>query len=168
MMSITDSHETERGEHPLDMVERLAHLKDLTFERSGDDEIAISVQGRWTSYDVAFTWLEGIEALHVACAFDLKIPERRRSEIADLMTRINEQLWIGHFDMWSETDVVMFRHSLMLSGGVEPSGAQCEALMNLAVDTCDRHYQAFQFVMWSGKSPVDALAVTMFETVGEA
>ena len=88
-MSITDSHETERGEHPLDMVERLAHLKDLTFERSGDDEIAISVQGRWTSYDVAFTWLEGIEALHVACAFDLKIPERRRSEIADLMTRIN-------------------------------------------------------------------------------
>jgi len=84
-MSITDSHETERAEHPLDMVERLAHLKDLTFERSGDDEIAISVQGRWTSYDVAFTWLDGIEALHVACAFDLKIPERRRAEIADLM-----------------------------------------------------------------------------------
>jgi len=167
-MSITDSHETERAEHPLDMVERLAHLKDLTFERSGDDEIAISVQGRWTSYDVAFTWLDGIEALHVACAFDLKIPERRRAEIADLMTRINEQLWIGHFDMWSETDVVMFRHSLMLTGGAEPSDAQCDALMNLAVDTCDRHYQAFQFVMWSGKSPVDALAVTMFETVGEA
>lgn len=167
-MSLTDSLEHERAEHPLDIVERLAHHKDMTFERSGDDEIAISVEGRWATYDVAFTWLDGIEALHVACAFDLKIPERRRGEIADLMSRINEQLWIGHFDMWSETDVVMFRHSLMLSGGVEPSVAQCEALMNLAIDTCDRHYQAFQFVLWSGKSPEDALAVTMFETVGEA
>jgi hypothetical protein len=166
-MALIDSF-SDRSEHPLDIVERLAHLRDWHFDRAGDDEIAITIAGRWTSYDVAFTWLEDIEALHVACAFDLKIPERKRTEITDLMSRINEQLWIGHFDMWSETDVVMFRHSLMLSGGAEPSGAQCEALLSLAVDSCDRHFQAFQFVLWSGRSASEALAVTMFETVGEA
>jgi hypothetical protein len=167
-MSLSDSFHNDRSEHPLDIVERLASLRDWNFDRAGDDEIAITIGGRWTSYDVAFTWLEDIEALHVACAFDLKIPDRKRPEITDLMSRINEQLWIGHFDMWSETDVVMFRHTLMLSGGAEPIGAQCEALLSLAIESCDRHFQAFQFVLWSGKSASEALAATMFETVGEA
>ena len=167
-MTVTNIDDIERNEHPLDIVERLASLHDWTFDRAGDDEIAITVEGSWTSYQVAFTWLEQMEALHVACAFDLRVPERRRVEIMDLMSRINELLWVGHFDIWSENSVVMFRHSLVLSGGAEPNGAQCEALLTLAVDACDRHYQAFQFVLWSGKTPAEALAAAMFETVGEA
>ena len=169
-MTVSNSYKDDRTEHPLDIVERLAFLKDWSFDRSGDDEIAITVEGTWAAYQIAFTWLESMEVLHIACAFDLKVkvPERKRADIIDLVTRINEQMWIGHFDIWSETDAVMFRHSLMLAGGAEPSGTQCEALLSLAVDSCDRHFQAFQFVLWSGKSPADALVATMFETMGEA
>lgn len=168
LMALTDTNGGERNEHPLDIVERLASVYDWSFDRAGDDEIAITVEGRWASYHVAFTWLDQMEALHVACAFDLKVPERKRADVMDLMSRINELLWIGHFDIWSEDEVVMFRHSLILAGGAEPNGAQCQTLLQLAVEACDRHYQAFQFVMWSGKTPAEALAATMFETVGEA
>jgi hypothetical protein len=62
----------------------------------------------------------------------------------------------------------MFRHSLLLAGGAEPNGHQCQALLKVAVEACDRYYQAFQFLLWAGKSPADALASAMFETVGEA
>jgi hypothetical protein len=41
-------------------------------------------------------------------------------------------------------------------------------LLKVAVDTSDRYYQAFQFLLWAGKSPADALASAMFETIGEA
>jgi hypothetical protein len=41
-------------------------------------------------------------------------------------------------------------------------------LLNIAVEACNRHYQAFQFVLWAGKSPAEALAASMFETAGEA
>ena len=67
--------------------------------------------------------MEDVEALHLACAFDLKVPERRRAEVLQLIALVNEQLWIGHFDMWSAEGVVMFRHALLLAGGAEPKHA---------------------------------------------
>ena len=47
--------------------------------RPGRDRRDVRVGlGAWTDYHIAFTWIEDVEALHVACAFDLKVPERRR------------------------------------------------------------------------------------------
>ena len=109
-----------------------------------------------------------IEALHLACAFDLKVPEPRRTEVLALIALVNEQLWVGHFDMWVKDGVVMFRHALLLAGGVEVAGRQCEALLDAALDTSERYYQAFQFVVWAGKSAREALDAAMFETAGEA
>ena len=62
----------------------------------------------------------------------------------------------------------MFRHALLLAGGVQPNGRQCESLLGVAIDACDRYYQAFQFVLWAGKTPREALETALFETVGEA
>ncbi len=158
----------ERSEHPLDVVERLAALRDWSFDRADENEICINVGGGWADYQVAMTWLSEMEALHVACAFDLRVAPRRRTEVNELVSLINETLWVGHFDLWPREDVMMFRHSLLLAGGAEPNGPQCETLLKVAVDACDRYYQAFQFVLWAGKNPAEALAGAMFETVGEA
>src|ERR1700678_3977467 len=92
----------KRPEHPVDVVERLAALNDWAFDRADEDEISILVTGAWTQYEVAFTWLPDIESLHVGCSFDLKIPARKRAEISALAQMINEQLWIGHFDLWAK------------------------------------------------------------------
>ena len=126
------------------------------------------VAGRWSDYQISFTWMHDIEALHLACAFDLKVPERRHAEVLELVTRVNEQLWVGHFDLWANDGLVMFRHALLLTGGIEASGPQCESLLSTALEACERYYQAFQFVMWAGKSARDALDSIMFETLGEA
>src|SRR3954467_530590 len=166
-MSLIELH-TERDSNPVDVVERLASLHDWSFDRAGDDEIAISVRGRWTDYHVSFTWMDDIEALHLACAFDLKVPEPRRSEVLALIALINEQLWVGHFDMWTKDGIVMFRHALLLAGGGEVAGRQCEALLDAALDTSERYFQAFQFVVWAGKSARESLDAAMFETAGEA
>ena len=45
----------ERLNNPVDVVENVAALHDWAFDRAGDDEIAISVRGRWTDYQVSFT-----------------------------------------------------------------------------------------------------------------
>ncbi len=52
--------------------------------------------------------------------------------------------------------------------GAEPTAKQCEALLQAALETCERYYQAFQFVVWAGKRAEDALASTIFETEGQA
>ena len=147
--------ETDRSEHPLDVVERLASLRDWIFDRAETDEMSVSVAGRWTDY-------------HVACAFDLKVPERRRQEVLQLVSLVNEQLWVGHFDLWSSENVVMFRNALLLVGGAEPTHAQCETMLRVSVEACERYFQAFQFVIWAGKSAREALDSVLFETEGEA
>lgn len=158
----------DRSNHPLDVVERLAALNDWSFDRDGEDEISVAVSGAWSEYQVAITWLGQMEAMHVASAFDLKVPERRKNEVLLLISLINEQLWLGHFDFWSSENVVMFRHSLLLSGGAEPTDEQAGMLIKSAVETCERYYQAFQFVLWAGKSARESLDFTMMETAGEA
>jgi hypothetical protein len=154
--------------NPLDVVERIASTNDWSFERAGEDEITIVVAGKWTDYQVSFTWMYDIEALHLACAFEMKVPERCRAEVGALISMINEQMWVGHFDLWIKDGLVMYRHALVLAGGVAASNRQCEALLATALDACERYYPAFQFVVWSGKSAREALDSAMFETAGEA
>jgi len=160
--------ELDRTIHPVDIIEHIASINDWTFERQDADEISISVKGGWSDYHVSFNWMEDLESLHLACAFDLKVPDARRAEVKQLIALINEQLWIGHFDIWSREGVVLFRNSHLLAGGAEVSPVQCEALLRSARESCDLYYQAFQFVVWAGKSAAEALAEVMFETVGEA
>jgi len=154
--------------NPLDVVEQLANHNDWSFERSDEDEVTLVVTGRWADYQISFTWMTDIEALHIACAFDLKAQPMRRIEVIELVAAINEQLWVGHFDFWSKDDLVMFRQALVLTGGVAATDAQCETLLATAVEACERYYQAFQFVVWAGKSARDALDATLFETSGKA
>lgn len=166
-MSLIDI-EQERQANPVDVIEHIAALNDWAFERAGDDEITISVGGGWCDYHVSFSWMEEKEAIHLACAFDLKVPEPRKIEVLRLLSSINEQLWMGHFDLWTKEGVIMFRQALLLSGGAEPSSAQVQGLLLTAIEACERYFQAFQFVVWAGKSAPDALATVLFETHGEA
>lgn len=160
--------ELDRSHHPVDLIEQIAAINDWNFERQDADEISISVRGAWSDYHVSFNWMEDLESLHIACAFDLKVPDPRRNEVKQLIAMVNEQLWIGHFDMWNGEGVVLFRNSHLLTGGAEVTPQQCEALLRSATDACDLYYQAFQFVVWAGKTASDALTQVMFETVGEA
>ncbi len=160
--------DTGRNEHPVDIVEQVAALNQWQFERPVVDEISIAITGGWSDYHAGFTWIETLEALHLGCAFDLRVPEQRRSEVLKLISMINEQMFVGHFDLWPSENVVMFRHSLLLVGNGQASPEQCETLLTIAIDACERYYQAFQFVVWAGRTAREALAGAMFETVGSA
>lgn len=167
-MALLLESEPDRSMHPVDIIEHIASINDWLFERQDADEISITLKGGWSDYHVTFSWMEHLESLHVASAFDLKVPQARRDEVRRLIARINEQMWIGHFDIWDKEGVVLFRNAHLLSGGAEVTPHQCETLIRSATEACDHYYQAFQFVVWAGKSAQEALDYVMFETAGEA
>jgi len=153
--------------NPIDIVEQVAHAHDWACDRTADDEVTLIVAGSWTDYHVSLNWRDDLEALHLACAFDFKVPENRLPEIYRLVAQINEQLWLGHFDLWTQEGLIMFRQCLMLNGALA-TPRQCEALLKAALEACERYYQAFQFVVWAGKESREALVSTMFHTEGQA
>ncbi|MCM2477498.1 hypothetical protein HGO38_29040 [Rhizobium sp. CG5] len=158
----------ERQSNPVDMIEFVAATNDWSFERSGEDEIAMTVEGHWADYHVSFSWMEEYEALHLACAFDIRVPDARVNEIIRLLSHVNGQVLMGHFDLWRNEDVVIFRQSLLLAGGAEPTNQQVEVLLSSAIDACEAYFQAFQFVVWSGMEAKAAMDAVLFQTVGEA
>ena len=166
-MSVIEVAAHERA-NPLEVIEHMATANGWSFERATQDEIAILVRGKRTDYRVSFTWMLDIEALHLACAFECKVPDHCRAEVLKLLSMINERMWVGHFDLWLEDGLIMYRHALVLTGGLAASAGQCESLLSTALDGCERHYPAFQFVLWAGKPAREALDAAIFETSGHA
>lgn len=157
----------DRVRNPVDLVEQVATSHDWACDRTNEDELTLNVAGSWTDYHVSLNWRDDLESLHIACAFDFKVPDNRLGEVYRLIAQINEQLWLGHFDLWVHEGLIMFRQGLMLNGAVATQ-RQCEALLRAALEACERYYQSFQFVVWAGKDAREALASTMFETQGQA
>jgi hypothetical protein len=154
--------------NPLDRVERLAEAHHWSFDRTNPHEVTMLVEGSWGDLHVAMNWRDDVETLHVACTFDARVPPARRDETARLVATINEQLLHGHFDLWQVDGSLVFRNDLLLTGGAEANDAQCEALIGLAVENCQRYFPAVQFVVWAGRTAAEALESSLFETMGEA
>lgn len=165
MASAELSH--SRVNSPIDLIEQIANSNDWATDRTSDDELTLIVAGQWTDYNVSLNWRGDLETLHIACAFDAKIPDNRQNEVYRLVAQINEQLWLGHFDIWIQEGLIMYRQGLMLNGALATT-EQCEALLRAGLEACERYFQAFQYVVWAGKDSRHALTSIMFETEGRA
>jgi hypothetical protein len=154
--------------NPLDRVEKLAERRSWSAERTADCEVGMVVQGAWSDQYISMSWHDELELLLVASTYDVKVPPPRRPEVERLLTLVNAQLLHGHFDSWAKDGTIVYRNSLVLAGGAVANDAQCEALVHLCIDQCQQYYPAIQYVCWAGKSAEDALAATMFQTVGQA
>lgn len=165
MGSVIDLDEFYNTGNPVDMIVRLAEDNRWAYSRETEEEITLAVEGTVCDYHISLNWRDDLEALHLACAFESRSTEAQSDELYKLIAHINEQLWIGHFDLWSQEGLILFRHALMLNNTC-PSREQCEALLQTALERCEQYYQAFQFVIQGGHSAPDAMASVMFETHG--
>jgi hypothetical protein len=158
----------EPSANPLDVLEQIANANDWVFDRRSDSEMAAEAPGKWCDYGLYFSWSDEISAMHFTCAFELKVPEKARGGLYELLALANERLWIGHFGLDSEDGMPVFRHSMLLRGASGASSESLEDMVDIAITECERFFPAFQFVLWGGKSPTEALAAAMLECAGEA
>ena len=157
----------DSGTNPIDLLEELVSANEWRFDRTNDGEMVVEIGGNWCDYRMYFSWQEDLAAVYFSCLFDVRIPAQKRPQAADLVAMINEKLWLGHFDLCSEDLVPMFRHTMLMRGG-NPSIEPLEDLVDIALNECERYFPAFQFVLWGGKSPREALDAAMLDPVGEA
>ncbi len=159
---------SQPASNPLDVMEQIVGGYEWAFDRRTDTEMAAEAPGKWCDYGLYFSWSREISAMHFTCAFDLKVPGAQRRALFELLALANERLWIGHFGMDPEDGMPLFRHSVLLRGAAGASVESLEDMVDIAITECERFYPAFQFVLWGGKSPVEALECAMLECAGEA
>ena len=167
-MSLSYVDEKTSSDNPLELLVEIVGANDWAYERSNSDELAVEINGRWCNYRLFFIWQAEIGALHFSCVFETRIHQESFKPVYALLAAINEKLWLGHFDLSSEDGMPMFRHTLLLRGAGPASVEQLEDLVDISVSESDRYYPAFQFVIWGGKTPKEALDAALIEVVGEA
>ena len=170
-MMRADEFEMERETGaPIDMLESYFAAHGWAYERSGDDEIVANFQGSWTQYELRAIWREEDHVLQFLALPDVRVANDKRAAIYETIGLINEQLWLGHFELWSTSGLVLFRHAALIEndeGGVLTL-QQAETLVEAAIEECERFYPVFQFVLWADKTPQEAIAAALIETQGEA
>ena len=168
MTSVSLAEPTPFSGNPIDLVEEIVVANAWAHDRASEEELVVEISGRWCDYRLYFVWQEEICAMHFSCGFDMKVPKGRRGPVYELLALANERLWLGHFDLSVEDNSPAFRHAILLRGVAGASAEQVEDLVDIALSECERFYPAFQFVVWGGKSPAQAIASAMIDPVGEA
>ena len=167
-MSSPHQQSQKTATNPLDLVEKLAMTQDWPHHRQNDEELAAEIDGQWCHYRLWFAWHPEIGVMHLSCALDMKVPAKKRDKLYPLLAMANEKLWLGHFELWPEEELPVFRYSCLFRQASLASTELVEDLVEIAVNECDRFYPAFQFLIWAGREPQDAIMAALLETEGEA
>lgn len=154
--------------HPIDMVESLAEAAAWEFNRIGDSQIEMKIEGYWRTYTLSLDWSSRDDMLRLVCHFDLTPPEDRMNEMLSLLNLVNNQVWGGSFVIWPELKLMAFRYGLTLAGEATATPEQIEAMVLTVFGYAERFYPAFQLVGWSSKTPEEALCVAIDEAYGTA
>ena len=169
-MDITQPDEDEVLAHldPLEVVEHVLTAENLAFDRTEDGDLAFAITGDWKDYELWFAWRPEADCLQLCLSLDLRAAKTKRPGAHALVNLINQRVWLGHFEVWSEDGEVVFRHAMALRADERPSLSEAASMIDAAVEAADRFYPAFDFLLRGAKSPEDAMAACMFETQGRA
>ncbi|NVO54398.1 YbjN domain-containing protein [Rhodobacteraceae bacterium B1Z28] len=158
----------EEDLHPIDIVEHLAEHHDWDFDRIGDDQIAMAVEGQWRTYSITLAWSNYDETLRMVCSFEMEPPADRETVLYELLNKMNDQCWAGAFTYWANQKLMVYRYGLVLTGGQMASPEQIDTMITAAVLSAERYYPAIQLVTWGNRTPENAMQVAIAEAYGRA
>lgn len=167
-MASTDLYSEETAIDPIDIVECLAGHHGWDFDRVEDNQIAMAITGQWRTYSITLAWSPYDETLRLICTFELEPPEERLNDLFAGISLVNSECWSGAFTFWTEQQLMVWRYGLILSGGQIATPDQIETMINAAVFSAERFYPAFQLMVWSEKTPAEAMDVAIAEAYGRA
>ena len=166
-MALSESY-LEDDIHPINIVENLAAEHDWDFDRIGDDQIAMAVEGQWRTYSITLVWSGYDETLRMVCTFEMEPPEDKLPGLYELINAMNDQCWAGAFTYWAKQKLMVYRYGLVLAGGQVASPEQIDTIINAAVASAERYYPAIQLHVWGGRPPAEAMQVAIAEAYGRA
>lgn len=160
---------TSVEDNPLDRVEDVLSAHNWVFERMNDEELIVEVRGKACNYRLFFIWQEDMNALQFCAQYDMSITDSARDRMTKTLANINEDLWMGHFDLPRDTGVPSFRHTCLIRGMNDPAvGEMIEDMMDIALVQCERHYAAFDLLSKTEANDDNMISLALMETMGES
>lgn len=153
---------------PIELVSRFVTRQDWYLHRQLADRLIAEVPGHWAHYHLSVVWQAEDQSLLVCCGFDLALDPMRLREMALLVCQLNEQLWLGHFVLETDTANLHLRYRLALRGAEGAAAEQVEDVVDVLLGQAEQAYPAI-FAAAAGDSPLPpATRLVMMQPQGEA
>ncbi|MBF0423306.1 MAG: YbjN domain-containing protein [Magnetococcales bacterium] len=165
--NVDSSSSDSDNPNPIGLVEDYAIRQDWGAERSNEFELWAEIPGQWGGQRLWAVYHDDTCFLQINCYLNLKITSRHSQKAGQLITMMNERVWLGHFEIWSEEQIPVFRIVVPLRN-TELREEQLEDIMSSIQEETDRFFPALQWVIWGGKTPEEAIAAAIIDTEGEA
>lgn len=168
LMELSLEHDIEDLD-PMDLVEAVLSTDDrFIVERTDDGDVQFIFNGLAPEVVGHVAWRSELPAVLFTLAFPGKAPPDRLGDAQRLASIINEHLWLGHFDVWSDDGAIVFRHGIPMIGRSELVPGEVQAMMAACLDAADRFQPAFALLFENDRTPEDAAEAALFDVVGEA
>ncbi len=155
--------------NPLNLLEELATTRHWLSDRIHENLMILKAAGMNDEYFLQLEWDDEFNSLQLSTPLNIKLKDEYISAAAELFLKINESLWIGHFDLSAINKQPSYRHTLLLHTVPSPIAIEMIAdLAEIAVTECDRFYMTFKMLASGDIRSQEAFSIAMFRTEGEA
>ena len=159
----------ENISNPLDSVEEILSANNWVFNRMNNDELMVQVTGKACAYRLFFIWQEDMNAMQFCCQYDLAVSNKNLDIAARALMKINEGLWMGHFDIPADTRTPSFRQTCLMRGMNGPSYIEhIEDLVDISMAQCERFYAAFHLLSMAHVANDENMTLALMDTAGES
>ncbi|MBL6782531.1 MAG: YbjN domain-containing protein [Alphaproteobacteria bacterium] len=167
-MLIRSSHSNAVLDHPIAIMQGLVEANDWQMHHHSSDEIAIEISGYWSDYYISVKWHEDHSSVHISAVLDIFVIDQQKTEMMELISRLNERTWLGHFILTQEDGCLLFRHTTPMRGTGGATQEQIIDMIEATVAECEKYYPAL-FQLAIGSASADSATETvLMETVGHA
>ena len=133
-------------------------------------KIVATSKGSWTEYELRAIWRAEDDSVLQFLAFPRRARARGTARrIYETLGLVNEQLWIGHFELWSASGILLYRHAAMIERGRGDADARRGRDAGRKRDGRMRAFLPRLPVRAVGRQDApEAIAAALIETKGEA
>ncbi|MFK7839077.1 MAG: YbjN domain-containing protein [Bdellovibrionales bacterium] len=154
------------GVNPLDHIETILHNNDWDYTRMGDNELFVSLNGKFCTYQLIFLWQADMSATQISIQYDMTIGQEKSKQAASTLMAINERAWIGHFEISSDTQKPSFRYNALLNPSSRDAYGQLENIIDFALAQCETNYAAFSILANDSAANDETLPLALMQTQG--
>jgi hypothetical protein len=166
-MSIQLDNRINEYLNPLDSVEEILSAHNWEFNRMNNDELMVQVIGKACEYRLFFIWQEDMSALQFCCQYDLGIHPKNTEAASRMLMRLNESLWMGHFDIPADTKIPSFRQTCLMRGMTDGGSLDyIEDLVDISMALCERYHCFFHLLSIDAPANDQMLSLALMDTTG--
>lgn len=110
--------------------------------------------GNWTCFAHA---LDDSRRFIFVSVMESNIPQEKRQAVAEFLTRINYELFLGSFEMDFSDGELRYKTAIAVEDG-ELTQAMIKKMVYVNVMSMDRYLPGILSIVYGGVSPADALA----------